>query len=108
MVKYAFQVQAQRFSSIAQKVTIVLLKQQKKQCTTILVIKDSSVLQQQVMLPKQEIIVLKLTSALLEQVSTITLQTLVIMTIGEQMLQLDVQEALVMIQVTLKCSCSNA
>jgi hypothetical protein len=108
MVKFAFQVLVQRFSLIAQKVTIVLLKLQMKLCTTILVIKDSSVLQQQVMLPKQETIVLKLTSALLELVSTITLQTQVIMTIGEQMLLQDVQEALVMIQVTLKCSCSNA
>lgn len=108
MAKFAFQVLALRFSLIALKVIIVLLKLQMKLCTTILVIKDSSVLQQQVMLPKQETIVLKLTSALLEQVSTITLKTQVIMTIGEQMLQLDVQEALVMIQVTLKCSCCNA
>jgi hypothetical protein len=108
MARFASQEQAQRFSMIVQKATIALPQLQTKQCTTILVIKGSSALLQQVKRLKQETIVLKLTIVLQEQVSIITLRTLAIMTIGEQMLQQDVHEVLVMILVILKCFCFSA
>lgn len=108
MAKFVFQEQVQRSSLTAHKVSIVLLRPQMKQCLTILATKDSSVRLQQVKLQRRETTVLKLTIALREQVNIITLKTLLTMTIGELMLRHDVREALVMITVTLKCSCSSA